>query len=324
MSSRVNGNGRRAGPGSGAIMTSVGRVRPGPLAMINPTLSLTVLVPEPLVDLVSAWLFEAGVAGVEEQEPDEDGRVGLVLYSTDEAELAGVEAHLTRARAALAARGEPVEPFTVTRGTVAVDWEAEWLRHLRPAPLGDGFVATPVDGAAPLPRERRPLWFRPAWAFGDGTHATTQLAAAAVERAVRARPGASLLDVGTGSGVLALLGRAAGAGRTLGIDVDPKAVAAARENAALNPDAGAVELETTPLADVTGWFDVVVANITESTLFELAPELARVTAPGGRLIVTGLVAGDTTRLEDRLAEAGLCRRALKEQAEWVLLELERA
>ncbi len=305
-------------------MTPAGRARPGPFAMIEPTLSLTVLVPEEIADLVSAWLFEAGAAGVEEREPDDDGRVGLVVYSTDEAELASVEAHLTAARAELAARGDPVEPFTVTRGTVAVDWETEWLRHVRPAPLGDGFVAAPVDGATPLPRERRPVWFRPAWAFGDGTHATTQLAAAAVERAIRARPGASLLDVGTGSGVLALLGRAAGAGRTLGIDVDPKAVAAARQNAALNPDGDPVELETTPLAEVAGPFDVVVANITESTLCELAPELARVTAPGGRLIVTGLVAGDTARLEDRLAEAGLCRRALTEQAEWVLLELERA
>ncbi len=295
--------------------------------MSGTTLSLAVLVPESFADLVSSWLFEAGAAGIEEREPDDEGTIGLVVYSKDEAELAAIEAQLAAARAALAARGELIEPFSVERGVVAVDWETEWRRHVRPAPLGDGFVAVPVtvpvDEPAPLPRDRRAIRFRPAWAFGDGTHATTQLAAAAVERAVRARPGATLLDVGTGSGVLALLGRAAGAGRTLGIDVDPKAVAAARENATLNPDCGELALETTPLAEVVGAFDVVVANITESTLCELAPELARVTAAGGRLLVTGLIAGDTARLEGRLAALGLRRRAITEQAEWVLLELER-
>ncbi|MBN2193824.1 MAG: 50S ribosomal protein L11 methyltransferase [Polyangiaceae bacterium] len=291
--------------------------------MTEPTLELAVHVPAGLADLVTAWLFEAGAGGVEERAVETEDQVALVVYSTDLAELAAIEAHLFAERTALDARGEATEPFRLERGTVTVDWEREWLRHVRPVPLGNDHVAQPVDDPTPLPRGRRALRFRPAWAFGDGTHPTTQLAAAAVERAVRARPGATVLDVGTGSAILALVARSAGAGRVTGIEVDPKAVAAALENVGLNPELEPIIISAVPLADIAGPFDLVVANITETTLFDFADDLARLTAPAGILLLTGLVAGDTERLETRLARHGLRRVAIMEQAEWVLLEMER-
>jgi ribosomal protein L11 methyltransferase len=292
--------------------------------MTEPTFELSVRVPSDIADAVTAWLFEGGAGGVEEREVDDHGFVTLVVYSTATAELDAIAEHVRAELGAQSDRGLPPVPFTLARRVVAVDWEAEWLRHVRVVPLADGFVAQPVGDSTPLPQGRRVIRFRPAWAFGDGTHPTTQLAAAAVEDVLRRRPGATVLDVGTGSGVLALLAALAGASRIRGIDVDPKAIAAARENVGLNPEAAFVELATTPLADVAESFDLVVANITETTLCELAPELARVTKSDGALVVTGIVAGDTWRLEQRLAAQGLTPVRVREQAEWVLLELARA
>jgi ribosomal protein L11 methyltransferase len=291
--------------------------------MTQPTLELAIHLPAELADLVSAWLFEAGATGVEERETDDDGVVALVVYSTDAAELTAIEEYVATAGAELRARGEVAATWRFLRRTVTTDWETEWLRHVRAVPLGDAFVAQPVGDESPLPRARRALRFRPAWAFGDGTHPTTQLAAAAVEAAVRARPGVSVLDVGTGSGILALLSRAAGAGEVVGIDVDAKAIEAARENLALNPELEPLALATTPLAEVDGPFSVVVANITESTLCELAPELTRVAAPDGQLLLTGLITGDTERLESLLANRGWERAGVTELREWTLLELRR-
>lgn len=290
--------------------------------MVTSTLELALHVPAEVADLATAWLFAAGAGGVEERDGD-DGTVALVVYATDPSEIDAIAAHVTEELGSFEGRGGSCSPCRLVRGTVSVDWEREWLRHLRAVPLGDGFVAQPIDDDTALPQARVPLRFRPAWAFGDGTHPTTQLAAAAVERALRTRPGASLLDVGTGSGLLALLAVAAGARRVAGIDVDPKAIAAARENAGLNQGGERVDFSLTPLAAVSDVYAVVVANITETTLCELAPELARVTAPEGRLLLTGLVAGDTARLESLLAAQGLFRTHHTEQAEWTLLELER-
>jgi ribosomal protein L11 methyltransferase len=123
--------------------------------------------------------------------------------------------------------------------------------------------------------------------FGDGSHPTTRLCAAALDVLCRQRRPESVLDVGTGTGVLARIARARGARFVVGTDIDPLAIACAQENAAL--DAHAVPIHFGPEAP-DHWgerFDLVVANILEAPLKELAPALRKALRPGGTLLISG-------------------------------------
>jgi ribosomal protein L11 methyltransferase len=180
------------------------------------------------------------------------------------------------------------------------DWAEEWKKHFRPVRISDRLVvAAPWHGVADA------LVIEPGNAFGTGEHPTTRACLRAVD--TFARPGATLLDVGCGSGILALAGSKLGMAAR-GVDIDPDAVAAAREAAAQN---GLVAtFDTTPIERVAGPYDLVVANLFAEVLVALAPELLRVSA--GHLALAGILAdrADTVRrafasrpvLEDRSEE----------------------
>lgn len=124
-------------------------------------------------------------------------------------------------------------------------------------------------------------------AFGDGSHPTTRLCARAVDYYCRTRAVTALLDVGTGTGILARIGRLRGARFVVGTDLDPAALAAARDNDVL--DGSAVPIEWSEAApDAWGArFDLVVANILEAPLCAMATALRAAVAPHGRLLLSG-------------------------------------
>jgi ribosomal protein L11 methyltransferase len=161
----------------------------------------------------------------------------------------------------------------------------------------------------------------PGMAFGTGSHGTTALCLAALSDLLAGRPGATVLDVGTGSGLLAIAARKLGAARVAANDVDPKAVEVARENAAAN----GVELEIVeaPLPGIPGTFDVVVANILANTLVELAPELAAKLAPGGVLLLSGLLHPQEDEVRRAYVALGLAPLPGRREGEWSLVALER-
>ena len=163
----------------------------------------------------------------------------------------------------------------------------------------------------------------PGMAFGTGGHPTTSLCLAALSDLLAARPGASVLDVGTGSGILAIAARKLGAGRVAANDDDPKAVEVARENAAAN---GAdVEIALAPARTIDGTFDLVVANILANTLVALAPELAGKLAPGGVVLLSGILAPQEDEVRRAYVACGLSPLAGgdRREGEWSLVALER-
>jgi ribosomal protein L11 methyltransferase len=137
------------------------------------------------------------------------------------------------------------------------------------------------------------------------------------------RKGTSVLDIGTGSGVIALLAHALGAGRICATENDQVALDSARHNASLNGVPTRIEwrLEEDP-AKIRGRFGMVVANILLNTLEELAEKITRKVAPGGRLLLSGLLADQADAAERAYLAQGLKPVLRQQREEWVLVELE--
>jgi ribosomal protein L11 methyltransferase len=204
----------------------------------------------------------------------------------------------------LRALGAPADPRTFAIAEI-VDpgWVESYQARLRPLPLGDRFVVLPGVGHE-VPPGRDPIHLVPGRAFGTGEHPTTRLCAAELEREVA--PGSRWLDVGTGSGVLAVVASRCGAAHARGIDVDPDAVAVAREVVAANLVAGApvsIALGEVAEEEREAW-DGVVANVSEQFAMTSTAALARVLRPGGRLVVSGFLREDAADVDRALVASG--------------------
>jgi ribosomal protein L11 methyltransferase len=202
------------------------------------------------------------------------------------------------------------------------DWGEEWKKGLKAFAIGRVWVR-PTWIAEPPPAGAVEVVLDPGMAFGTGTHPTTSLCVAALSALLAGRPGASVLDVGTGSGLLAIAAKKLGAGRVTGNDNDPIAVRVARENA----EANGVKLELTvaPLEEIDGTFDVVVANILANTLVELAPAIVAKLAPAGVVLLSGILGPQEEEVRAAYLAEGLepFSGGDRRDAEWSLLALAR-
>ncbi|HEY6722825.1 MAG TPA: 50S ribosomal protein L11 methyltransferase [Polyangiaceae bacterium] len=267
-------------------------------------------------DLVSGCLFEAGAGGIEEQSETE--ATVLVTYGDDPNELDQLRRRLGELLEALPPLVRPPS-FELT--DLDPNFGQAWLDYLKPEWLTSSLVIQPVSSPDPGPGVQV-LRYHPELAFGTGGHATTRLAARAVQAWVQARPGEALLDVGTGNGVLAMVGLLAGAREAVGVDIDENAVRAANANAALNGLADRARFSALPLAALGASFPLVVANIDAPTLAALSTPLARCTEE--TLLVTGLLAEQCAEIEASFASAGLELRERQGLDDWCLLRFEAA
>lgn len=199
------------------------------------------------------------------------------------------------------------------------DWLEEWKK---------GFVAFNLAG---------PYWIVPSWhqsptspeftiamdpgmAFGSGTHATTQMAAYFVHRIcsqLKSAESTCLLDVGTGTGILAILAAKMGVGEILGLEIDPEARRVATENIALN-QVTVANVSLSPLEEVAGVFDIVIANIIDGVLIQLREQLVEHVAPNGNLFVTGILLERETLFIEKFIDLSNCKIHRRiEKDEWV-------
>ena len=208
----------------------------------------------------------------------------------------------------------------------AQDWGSRWKEHFHPFTLAPGLVIAPTwETYAAQPTELV-IVMDPGMAFGTGHHATTSMAAALVLETVTVGVGAATaLDVGCGTGILAMAAALAGAERVLAIDNDLLAVTAARENVARNDLSEKIEVSGKALSSLSGHFQVVIANIVHDVLLELALELTRLTAPGGTLILSGILSGQQEEsITQHFATLGYVQSDRRRQDEWVALRLTNA
>jgi ribosomal protein L11 methyltransferase len=274
---------------------------------------LTARVPDALEEEIAAVLG-GGSLGVEIA-PAGPGTSELRIYlgASDDA-----AAWRERASGVLAAHGLDGDASRLAIDPVPDErWVERWQASLDPIPLGNCFVVMPRDGVT-LPDGRDPIRLVPGMAFGTGEHETTRLCAAALERQVE--PGSHWLDLGTGTGVLAIVAARLGAARVLAVDTDPEAVAIASEVVASNAAADVVEVRAGSLeARQTERFDGVVANIQSSFFLANATLVAAAMREGGALLASGILEEDVQEIQASLGAAGLRVDERAFQGPWALL-----
>ncbi|MEC8158876.1 MAG: 50S ribosomal protein L11 methyltransferase [Pseudomonadota bacterium] len=198
------------------------------------------------------------------------------------------------------------------------DWERVWMEDFTPLQMGPRLWICP--SWTPPPEEALvPVLLDPGLAFGTGRHATTAMCLNALDGLIRGNE--HIVDFGCGSGILAIAALKLGAGCALGVDNDPQAVFASRDNARRNdiePDDFAVVMPDNPLIDEwIGKANLIVANILAGPLIELTDHLISLTAPGGVILLTGVLEAQALQLIERYNDVNL---TVSEQRNgWVLL-----
>jgi ribosomal protein L11 methyltransferase len=205
------------------------------------------------------------------------------------------------------------------------DWERAWQVHFKSRRLTRRFVVRPPWEDYQPAGDEVVLTIYPGMAFGTGRHPSTWLCLQALEEAGQAwslHPAPQVLDVGTGTGILGLAAARLGA-RVLAIDVDPEALAAARQNISLNELQDQVRADDIPLAAIRQQFDLILANLTAPDLQSLAESLSGRLRPGGCLIISGFLLHDLPQLQDRFLSLSLTLHRVHQKDDWVALVLKR-
>lgn len=202
------------------------------------------------------------------------------------------------------------------------DWADNWKAYYHPTRVGEHIIIRPTWEECPDQEGDVTVVLDPGMAFGTGTHITTRQCLELLEEAMV--PGMRVVDVGTGSGILAIAAAKLGAAEVLAIDLDPTAVAVAQENVLTNEVASRVRVELLDLADLTAQnADLVIANLTAPVLTALVQNLALTVRPGGQLIGAGIGREQWPELENLLGKHFDIEKVATE-GDWVAILLRRA
>ncbi len=247
-------------------------------------------------DLVSGLCFEHGALGVSEalQFTQTDGEEDIISQPQDRTELSAYFEQAPQADFFETVKSRYPDVVVQVSTEEARDWLQEWKKGFEPFELVTGVWVVPSWLEAP-PEAKLVLHMDPGMAFGTGTHETTKLMARGIIHWFKEQNSPRVLDVGTGTGVLAMLAVIAGASEVVAIDHDEEAVRVAQENVVRNHMESHVQVSRTPLEQVEGHFDLIVANIIDGVLVRMRPELERCLAKGGVVLVSGI-------LEERRAD----------------------
>ncbi|WP_164007903.1 50S ribosomal protein L11 methyltransferase [Pyxidicoccus trucidator] len=283
-------------------------------------LSLTVELPEEASESVQDLIHESGALGLEVRDREAPLMPGVRGPKPGEAIVIG---YFEDRETAEAAQAQVEESFPAARVGLEEqpqqDWSNQWKSLIKSVHVGRLWVGPPWD-VANAPADAVRLVIEPKMAFGTGDHPTTALCLAAVDAYMKDHPGASVLDVGTGTGVLAIAAKKLGAGRVVATDNDPISVELAQENLTDNgtPD---IDVSGKELTLVDGTFDLVLANILANTLIELAPLI--VAKVKDRLVLAGVLAHQRADVEAAYRNQGLTVLPGDAQGEWVRIDLKR-
>lgn len=304
--------------------------------MTNKWLEIRLSVPDEAVDLVSQMLVELGSTGITAAErildtfvpPNADELKNdpiLKAYFAPEEQTD----HLTKAiegqlRSLSSLYPELSETVVNCKQIDGQDWANNWKQHFQPFHVGQNLIIKPSWSDSSPAHNEKELILDPGQAFGTGTHATTSLCLDAIaDHFESGRPPQNVLDVGTGSGILAMACAALGADKVLATDIDPTACEIARNNIARNNLGTIVTVTDLPLENFLGQFDLVLANILASENIRLAKELVTHLRPKGRLVLSGILIEQEQQVLDGFALQPLNLLTTVHRDEWTCMVYKR-
>jgi ribosomal protein L11 methyltransferase len=280
--------------------------------------SLTADIPHEALELCESLLHDASASGLEVRDGPStmpnvrapaSGEAIVVAYFEKKAQALkakkALDQKLPKARCAV----EPVEER---------DWSQEWKARINAVEVGRLWVGPPWMKPT---AGKVALVIEPKMAFGTGDHPTTSLCLAAVDEFMAAHGGATVLDVGTGTGVLAFAAKKLGASRVVAVDNDPVSVELAKEAAQENGIEG-LDISAKPLTRISGTFDLVLANILANTLVDLAPLISAKVKH--RLVLAGVLVPQAETVTAAYVARGLKALPPTVRGEWIRLDFVRA
>jgi ribosomal protein L11 methyltransferase len=267
-------------------------------------------------EAVEYALMEAGALGTEvTDESDESMRVAAYFDAVPEREE--LHAALFDALRIYDLPSSSVREMQL-REVADKDWLGEWKRNWQPVRVGERFLIAPSWSEVAETESRIVIRIEPGMAFGTGTHETTRLCLAAIEKYFT---GGSFLDVGTGTGILSIAAaKLFPQSRIEACDTDAAAIEIARENVRLNGVAERVSLSVGTIDETTASANLVCANLTADVIVPLLPALVGVTC--GRLILSGILDSQTEFVRSRLHELGITEPLeVSTDGEWVAITM---
>lgn len=286
-------------------------------------------VPHAALDAVANFLVESGSPGTAEEarapgtpQPAETVVQGFFPEETNPADL---HARLVRYLRSVAVEYPALTGCAPEFDVISSEaWQDHWKAHFPPLPVGRRLLVLPPWEPPPEASDRIPIVINPGQAFGTGHHATTKTCLEAIERrcTTAAGPPARALDLGTGSGVLAIALAKLGVPEVWATDTDPDARREAQRNAGRNRVA-AVRIGAADVSALRGPFDLVVANIFAATLVALHPELTRLVSRAGHAILSGIESHQATAVLETFCGPDWTLHERVVQDDWATLVLQR-
>jgi ribosomal protein L11 methyltransferase len=257
----------------------------------------TIRIPAPFKDALIQQLIGAGCLGVVEHDNDR-----VTAYFPEAVDIKTIVHDLALVQALLE-KSDPSEKFTFTHRIIPEqDWNETWKKDFHAIDVGVHFTVLP-----PWEKQRKGrinLVIDPAMAFGTGHHETTRSCLELMDKYTPQVRRDRFLDLGTGTGILAIAAAKLGYRRVTGVDTDKLAVEAARKNIELN-QTGGIEIQKGSISDLDGTYDFITANIIASVLVELAPLMASHLKQDGIAVLSGLLTGQDKEVIEAMAQTGL-------------------
>ena len=265
-------------------------------------------------EAVEYALMEAGALGTETGDAEND-IVRVSAYFDQVPDRERVRVQLAEALRIYELPSSSVRTMDV-REVVDQDWLGEWKKSWQPVEVGERFIIAPPWAEIPDERGRLVIRIEPGMAFGTGTHETTRLCLAAIEKYFA---GGSFLDVGTGTGILAIAAAKLFPDAQIAArDTDADAVDIAGENARLNGVADKITFRVGTIEETTASADLVCANLTANVITELLPALLSATCR--HLVLSGILDSQAEAVRARLLECGVSEpREIVPDGEWVAI-----
>jgi len=265
-------------------------------------------IPPFLAEAASNFLIEQGSPGITQEEVKGSSgrkRERLIAYFAADRSFNSKKKKITIYLHSISKSHRT--SFALTHRTIREEkWAKTWQENFKPVEITPLLVIKPPWEKWPKKKDQIIIEIDPGMAFGTGTHPSTQMCLRVLQDLILSRfHSPTILDVGTGSGILAIASRRLGSAEVVAIDIDPVAIACARENAAANRIDGKIDFSIGSADSLRRVFNIVVANLLPQELLGIRPALARRMSSKGSLIVSGFLRGQKKEIASAFAKQGL-------------------